>query len=207
MVLSKQLCLTPSSPHQSLPVSWVLPPKCMLHPTTSSLCLATILAGVSLDPCISPAPSTPRLIRQWSWLSKGMLPLVTLHLLHSSYTGDEIHTLPPLPTGQHDLGPAGSGTAPHPFPPTLHSTLQPCPLRSLNKPRSQTSGLGLAVPSVIPRLCSWPAPLNLLALLRGFPTERRPRPRPRGSLSFHPYYSLHSMYHSWELSCVLFVGP
>lgn len=126
--------------------------------------------------------STPRFIRQRSWLSKGMLPLVTLHLLHSSYTGDEIHTLPPLPTGQHDLGPARPGTAPHPFPPTLHSTLQPCPLRSLNKPRGQPSGLGLAGPSVIPRLCSWPAPLNLLALAQGI-SHRAASPTPAQGLT------------------------
>ena len=59
MTPCKQLYLTPSCPHQPLPSS-ALPPECMLNPTcpaTPSLCLATVLARVSLHPCFSPAPS------------------------------------------------------------------------------------------------------------------------------------------------------
>ena len=95
----------------------------------------------------------------------------------------------PCPWANMTLALQVPGTAPHPFPPTLHSTLQPCPLRSLNKPRGQPSGLGLAVPSVIPGSARGQL-LSTFWLCSGdFPQSSVPRPRPRGSLSYHPLFS------------------
>lgn len=106
----------------------------------------------------------------------GQSPAVSLHL----FLGQKPHS----DTPSRRMAWAGPCTPVLSLLPTLHTPA--CALGSLNKPRGHSSGLGPAVPPVLPQFCSQPAPLNLPALLRALPMQQCPLPQARGSLSCHP---------------------